>query len=151
MMRSMCILLILIVALPALAQKHQHPQRTATDIARKQTEMLVRELNITDSILRDTIFRMHLKYAKQQKREDYTRADVIQCMLLMQEELKHILPSELYDAFMNRRLNHQPRSPQNPCNWIAPHPHHEEPLPTSTNEEQHTSLKPLDNQPQDHP
>ena len=130
MMRCFFIVSFIVVALLALAQNH-HPQRTATDIARKQTEMLVRELEITDSVLRDTLFRMHLKYAEKRQSENYTRADVLQCMLLMQEELKNILPAELYETFMNRQLNHEPRSPQNPCNWIAPHPHHGEraPLP----------------------
>lgn len=130
MMRYLLIFTFIVVALLATAQ-HHHPQRTATDIARKQTEMLVRELQITDSVLRDTLFRMHLKYAEKRQSENYTRADVLQCMLLMQEELKNILPTELYEAFMNRQLNHEPRAPQNPCNWIAPHPHHGEraPLP----------------------
>ena len=131
MMRCFFIVSFIVVALLALAQNH-HPQRTATDIARKQTEMLVRELEITDSVLRDTLFRMHLKYAEKRQSENYTRADVLQCMLLMQEELKNILPAELYEAFMNRQLNHEPRSPQNPCNWIAPHPHHGERAPQTS-------------------
>ena len=131
MMRCFFIVSFIVVALLALAQNH-HPQRTATDIARKQTEILVRELEITDSVLRDTLFRMHLKYAEKRQSENYTRADVLQCMLLMQEELKNILPAELYETFMNRQLNHEPRSPQNPCNWIAPHPHHGERAPQAS-------------------
>ena len=94
--------------------------------------MLVRELQITDSVLRDTLFRMHLKYAEKVRSKDYTRADALQYMLLMQEELKNILPTELYEAFMNRQLNHEPRAPQNPCNWIAPHPHHGERAPQAS-------------------
>lgn len=131
MMRYLLIFTFIVVALLATAQ-HHHPQRTATDIARKQTEMLVRELQITDSVLRDTLFRMHLKYAEKRQSENYTRADMLQCMLLMQEELKNILPTELYEAFMNRQLNHEPRAPQNPCNWIAPHPHHGERAPQAS-------------------
>ena len=131
MMRYLLIFTFIVVALLAVAQ-HHHPRRTATDIARKQTEMLVRELQITDSVLRDTLFRMHLKYAEKRQSENYTRADVLQCMLLMQEELKNILPTELYEAFMNRQLNHEPRAPQNPCNWIAPHPHHGERVPQAS-------------------
>lgn len=131
MMRYLLIFTFIAVALLAVAQ-HHHPQRTATDIARKQTEMLVRELQITDSVLRNTLFRMHLKYAEKRQSENYTRADVLQCMLLMQEELKNILPTELYEAFMNRQLNHEPRAPQNPCNWIAPHPHHGERAPQAS-------------------
>ena len=124
-------LVFLVVVLPLMAQNHHHPRRTAADIARKQTEMLVRELHITDSALRDTLFRMHLKYAEMRNDSTYTRADAIQCMILIQEELKQILSPEQFEAFMNRQLNHEPRAPQNPCNWIAPHPHHGEraPLP----------------------
>lgn len=131
MMRCFFIFSFIAVTLLAVAQ-HHHPQRTATDIARKQTEMLVRELQITDSVLRDTLFRMHLKYAEKVRSKDYTRADALQYMLLMQEELKNILPTELYEAFMNRQLNHEPRAPQNPCNWIAPHPHHGERAPQAS-------------------
>ena len=131
MMRRFFIFSFIVVTLLAVAQ-HHHPQRTATDIARKQTEMLVRELQITDSVLRDTLFRMHLKYAEKVRSKDYTRADALQYMLLMQEELKNILPTELYEAFMNRQLNHEPRAPQNPCNWIAPHPYHGERAPQAS-------------------
>lgn len=144
-MRYLLIFTFIVVALLATAQ-HHHPQRTATDIARKQTEMLVRELQITDSVLRDTLFRMHLKYAEKRQSENYTRADMLQCMLLMQEELKNILPTELYEAFMNRQLNHEPRAPQNPCNWIAPHPHHGERAPQAS-EAPDMPPPPLEHQP----
>ena len=110
------------------AQDH-HPRRTAADIARKQTEMLVRELHITDSVMRDTLFRIHLKYAEKRNAENCTRADAMECMLLIHEELKQILSPEQYEAFMNRQLDHQPRSPQTPCNWIAPHHLHGTPPP----------------------
>ena len=124
MMRTIYIFCFMMVILPLAAQDY-HPQRTAADIARKQTEMLVRELDITDSVLRDTLFRMHLKYALKRQDESYTRADILKCMQLIQEELKSILSTEQYEAFMNRQLNHEPRSPQTPCNWISPHPHHD--------------------------
>ena len=65
MMRIYCILIVTLLMSVALgAQEQQHPHRTAADIASKQTEMLIRELNITDSVLRDTLYRMHLKYWK---------------------------------------------------------------------------------------
>ena len=142
-------LFFLVVVLPLIAQNHHHPRRTAADIARKQTEMLVRELHITDSVLRDTLFRMHLKYAEMRNDSTYTRADAIQCMILIQEELKQILSPEQFEAFMNRQLNHEPRSPQNPCNWIAPHPHHGDrpPLPHG---ERHMPPPPPGNLPPDH-
>lgn len=130
-MRILFILSCWLILVGASAQAH-HPRRTAADIARKQTEMLVRELHITDSVMRDTLFRIHLKYAEKRNSENYTRANAIECMLQIQEELKNILPTELYEAFMNRQLNHEPRAPQNPCNWIAPHPHHGERAPQAS-------------------
>ena len=40
------------------------PQRTPEEEAIKQTTRLVRELEIRDSVRIDTIYRMHLKYAR---------------------------------------------------------------------------------------
>ena len=141
-------ILLVAFSLLVVAQDHHIPQRTATDIARKQTEMLVRELHITDSVLRDTLFRMHLKYAEKRNAENYTRADAMECMLLIHEELKQILSPEQYEAFMNRQLDHQPRSPQTPCNWIAPHHHHGTPPPM--HEGEHIPPPPPAHQPADH-
>lgn len=115
------VFLLVIVSLSLAAQESKIPKRTAVDIARKQTEMLVRELNIHDSIMRDTLFKVHLKYAKQQYRVT-TRAEVRQTMKLLFEELKHILSPEQYERFINRQTDGQPRAPKHPCNWIAP-PH----------------------------
>jgi hypothetical protein len=119
MMRIVFILLIISFTLVAKAQVNSHPQRSAADIAHKQTEMLVRELNITDSTTRDTLYRMHLKYAK--KRTTLSNRDeILECMRNIQEELSHILTPAQYNAFMKLRLNQGPRSPQNSCNWLAP-------------------------------
>ena len=62
----------------------QYPRRTAEDIARKQTEMLVRELNIQDSMVRDTLYRLHLKFARKHE-ISHTRAEAMQ---YMQERMK---------------------------------------------------------------
>ena len=129
MKRMLFILVVSIVILGVQAQdKGSHPQRTPADIARKQTEMLVRELNITDSVQRDTLYRMHFKYANM-RNEHCTRADILNFMMAIQEELKSILTPEQFEAFMNRQLNHQPRSHQYPCNLIAPHQHGAPPPP----------------------
>ena len=131
-MRILFTIILISIVFAVRAQEHSHPQRTAADIARKQTEMLVRELQITDSALRDTLFRMHLKYANL-RINHCTRAEALQCMLQMQEELKQILTAEQFEAFMNHRIDQGPRSPQNPCNWIAPSLH-SDPLPSSNRE-----------------
>ena len=119
MTRIYCILIgLLVVSLASVA--NTRPHRTATDIAQKQTEMLVRELNITDSVLRDTLFRMHLKYA-QLRNANTTRDEAMQSMIQMQEELQHILTPEQFATFLEHQLNSEPRTPKHPCNWIAPH------------------------------
>ena len=118
-MRILFTFILISIALVVKSQEHHQPQRTAADIARKQTEMLVRELHITDSAMRDTLFRMHLKYANR-RINNCTRAEALQIMLQMQEELKNILTAEQFESFINHRIDQRPRSPQNPCNWIAP-------------------------------
>lgn len=99
----------------------QHPRRTAEDIARKQTEMLVRELNIQDSMVRDTLYRLHLKFAR--KREiSHTRAEAMQYMQEANAELQTILTPEQYQQFMNQQINHEPHRPRPHYNRITPLP-----------------------------
>ena len=98
----------------------QYPRRTAEDIARKQTEMLVRELSIQDSIIRDTLYHLHLKYAH--KREiSNTRAEAMQYMQEINAELQNILTTEQYQRFMNQQVNYDPHRPHKPYNSIIPH------------------------------
>ena len=98
----------------------QYPRRTAEDIARKQTEMLVRELSIQDSIIRDTLYHLHLKYAR--KREvSNTRAEAMQYMQEINAELQNILTTEQYQRFMNQQVNYDPHRPHKPYNSIIPH------------------------------
>lgn len=148
MIRSFYISLVLLaLSLSMVAQKSIHPRRTASDIAQKQTEMLVRELNITDSVLRDTLFHMHLKYATLRNISN-TRNEAMQRMIQMQEELKHILTPEQFAAFMNRQVENHPRSPQHPCNWGTPHHH----TASFSSHEGHDTLPPPpEHQQQDHP
>lgn len=104
------ILLCLVVPATSLLAQHR-PHRTAEDIAMKQTEMLIRELNIQDSIVRDTLFRMHLKFAR--KREiSNTRAEALQYMQEANSELQQILTPEQYQQFMAQQVNHLPHHPQ---------------------------------------
>jgi hypothetical protein len=110
-------LFILLVACTSTLLAH-HPQRTPEDIARKQTEMLMRELNITDNEMRETLFKIHLKYAEQRKANN-TRAEILKCMQLIQEELKQVLTPEQFDMYMNRCLDDtHPRSQHNSNVWI---------------------------------
>ena len=89
----------------------QHPHRTPEDMARKQTEMLVRELNIQDSIVRDTLYRMHLKFAHK-RQITHTRAEAMQYMQEANAELQRILTPEQYQQFMSQQVNHAPHHPR---------------------------------------
>ena len=93
----------------------RHPKRTNEDIARKQTEMLIRELNIQDSLVRDTLFRMHLKFARKRAQSN-TRAEAMQYMQEANAELQQILTPEQYLLFMNQQINHSPHFPKAPHN-----------------------------------
>ena len=100
------------------AQHNCHPQRTAEDIARKQTEMLVRELSIQDSIIRDTLYHLHLKFAR--KREiSNTRAEAMQYMQEANAELQTILTPEQYQQYMNQQVNYAPHRHRAPHNRIT--------------------------------
>ena len=117
-MRYFILIIVIICACTTLCA--QYPRRTAEDIARKQTEMLVRELNIRDSIIRDTLYHLHLKYAH--KREiSNTRAEAMQYMQEINAELQNILTPEQYQQFMNQQVNYGPHRPHKPYNSIIPH------------------------------
>ena len=118
-----------------MAQDYHAPQRTATDIARKQTEMMVRELGIHDSIMQHTLFQLHLRYAKMRDISN-TRAEAMQRIQTMREELKAILGPELFAAFMNRQIENVSRSPKHPFNWIVTSSNKADTLPSTTATEQ---------------
>lgn len=96
----------------------EHPQRTPEDIALKQTEMLVRELGIQDSVVRDTLFRMHLKFA-QKRAISNTRAEALQYMQEANMELQQILTPEQYQKYMNQQVNYAPHRHRAPYNRIT--------------------------------
>lgn len=115
------IVLFALVAPAATLFAQHHPQRTPEDIASKQTEMLVRELNIQDSLVRDTLYRMHLKFATKRAVSN-TRAEAMQYMQEANIELQQILTPEQYQQFMNQQVNHTPHSPRPHYNRIASAP-----------------------------
>lgn len=96
----------------------ERPQRTPEDIALKQTEMLVRELEIQDSVVRDTLFRMHLKFA-QKRAISNTRAEALQYMQEANMELQQILTPEQYQQYMNQQVNYAPHRHRAPHNRIT--------------------------------
>ena len=87
----------------------QRVQRTPEEEALKQTTRLVRELSIRDSVRFDTLYRMHLKYARQ-RQQGLTRAQNLQRMQSIHDELKMLLTAEEFERFMNHPAE-QPRRP----------------------------------------
>lgn len=107
--------LFLFIALSAglmMAQEpvSDRPQRTPEDEALKQTVRLVRELDIKDSVRFDTIYKMHLKYARV-RQKGLTRAQEMERMQAIYDELKTLLTEKEFDQFMNHPVE-QPRRPR---------------------------------------
>ena len=114
MNRFVVLVLGLLMGCMVWAQAPEAPQqRTPEEMALKQTERLCRELGIKDSVQRDTIYRMHLKYARQCVVSN-TRMENLQRMQATVEELRGILSEEQFHQFMNRQVNPDPRRPQQP-------------------------------------
>ncbi len=86
------------------------PQRTPEDEAIKQTVRLVRELDIKDSVRFDTLYKMHLKYARV-RQKGLTRAQEMERMNAIYAELKRLLTEKEFDQFMNHPVE-QPRRPR---------------------------------------
>ncbi len=100
-----------LVAGMLLAQEQNvRPQRTPEEEASKQTERLVRELGIKDSVRIDTIYRMHLKYARI-RQKGLTRAENMERMQSIYNELKQLLTPDEFERFMNHPVE-QPRRPR---------------------------------------
>lgn len=77
-------------------------QRTPEEEAKKQTEMMRRELNLTNQQC-DSIYVLQLYYATQ-RRISNTRAQALQRLNEMAQKLQHILTREQYDLYMNKQV-----------------------------------------------
>lgn len=101
-----------LVAGVMLAQEpvRERPQRTPEEEAMKQTMRLQRELSIRDSVRIDTLYRMHLKYARI-RQKGLTRAQEMERMNAIYGELKRLLSPEEFEQFMNHPAE-QPRRPR---------------------------------------
>ena len=139
-MKKLVYLVLIVLLVPVALHAQFHPQRTPEDIARKQTEMMVRELNIVDSIVRDTLYRMHLKFATKRAVSN-TRAEAMQYMQEANIELQQILTIEQYQQFMNQQVNHTPHRPKNHYNRITITPTDTTPsLPSDSDQVTNTPL-----------
>ena len=86
------------------------PQRTPEEIARKQNLMLSRELGLTDSAQLDTLYRMHLKYARFRAVSN-TRAEDLERLQALTKELQSILTPDQFKRFMDHQVEPRPRHP----------------------------------------
>ena len=112
--RIICILILCMGVCIVAAQDHQgRRERTPEEEAAKQTERLVRELGIKDSLRIDTLYRMHLKYAKTRSL-CLTRAEHVKRMQSIYSELTFLLTAEELERFMNQPVE-QPRRPHGAC------------------------------------
>ena len=85
------------------------PQRTPEEEALKQTTRLTRELGIRDSVRIDTLYRMHLKYARF-RQKGLTRGENMERMQAIYADLKQLLTTDEFERFMNHPVE-QPRRP----------------------------------------
>lgn len=99
-----------VIAQEAVGSVDPRPQRTPEEEALKQTTRLVRELGIKDSIRIDTLYKMHLKYARF-RQKGLTRGENMERMQAIYNELKQLLTAEEFERFMNHPAE-QPRRPR---------------------------------------
>lgn len=93
-----------------MAQEFQPvPRRTDEERAMKQTEMLVRELNICDSLQRDTLYRIHLRYARSHE-EVGSRQEAVERMNRLLSELKGILTPQQFERLQAIPRQHGARA-----------------------------------------
>ena len=96
----------------------ERPQRTPEEEAMKQTMRLQRELGIQDSVRIDTLYRMHLKYARI-RQKGLSRAENMLRLQSIYDELRLLLTPEEFERFMNHPAE-RPRRPHGAANVKAP-------------------------------
>ena len=114
-----CLLAVALIVGALWAQEAvNRPQRTPEEEALTQTTRLVRELNISDSVRIDTIYRMHLKYARI-RQKGLSRAENMLRLQNIYDELRQLLTPEEFERFMNHPAE-RPRRPHGAANVQAP-------------------------------
>lgn len=90
--------LCMMFSLCCFGQELVDTDQTPESYAQRLTGRMVRELNITDSVQCDTLYRMHLKYAR--LRATISNKDEKQALIpLFESELKQILSAQQYNLF----------------------------------------------------
>lgn len=88
------------------------PVRTPEVVAQKQTQMLIRELCISDSAVCQAVYQIFLKYAHLRRPEE-SRTEMIDRLTGQQNDLKKILTPEQFRIYMNCSRRDGPRSHHN--------------------------------------
>lgn len=136
---AVCLIGSVLVHMPLRGQSlASGPKRTAEEFAGKQTERMVRDLNITDSATCDTLYKMHLKYARVRMSMDSTMWQQSHDSIyrLMSSELRGIVTSEQYNQFIQHVKSHRAHqsarlmSPQRATSVPIGSERHIQPLPT---------------------
>ncbi len=110
-MKNILLTIALITSLAVFAQDSEYrPSRTPQEEAQKQTEMLCRELSLSQQ-QRDTVYKIHLKYALL-RQESNTRAEGLARLNAMTQELLAIMTPEQREAFLNKQIGPNPRRQQ---------------------------------------
>ena len=86
------------------------PKHSPEQVAAKQTERMVRELGIKDSVQRQKLYDFHLRYALSRP-DTLTRRIRLERMQAMTDELEQLLTKEQFNAFMDKQLEPQAHRP----------------------------------------
>ncbi len=85
------------------AQETDVPQRTPEEEAMKQTELLQRELELSQE-QHDTIYTIYLKYARL-RRGSNTRQEALSRLNKMTEEILGVLTPHQRELFLNKQMS----------------------------------------------
>ena len=111
MKNILLVLLLTVSSVVVMAQNDDfRPSRTPEEEALKQTEMLSRELSLSEQ-QRDTVYKIHLKYAIQRQISN-TRAEGLARLNAMTQELLAVMTPEQREAFLNKQIEPHPRRMQ---------------------------------------
>lgn len=105
--RKYLIILFVLALLPLCAQEQRTPVRTPEEEASKQTEMLQRELELTQQ-QHDTIYKIHLHYAIL-RRISNTRQEALQRINAMTSDILNVLNEKQRELFLSKQVSWQPR------------------------------------------
>ena len=105
------VIMMMMTSLVVVAQNDEfRPSRTPEEEAQKQTEMLSRELTLSEQ-QRDTVYKIHLKYAKLRQVSN-TRAEGLARLNAMTQELLSVMTPAQQEAFLNKQIEPHPRRMQ---------------------------------------